>query len=100
MSLKVGIIGAGRKGMTIDDETRWLLNYDELPCSHASAFAAVPDTEVVAVANVGEDALQDYSRRYGEVRTYNDASAMLESEELDIVSVATHAHLHAEYTIA
>jgi predicted dehydrogenase len=100
MSFKVGIIGVGRKAMTIDDETRWLLNYDELPCSHASAYAAVPDTKVVAVANVGEDALQDYSRRYGEVRTYTDASAMLESEELDIVSVATHAHLHAEYTIA
>src|SRR3712207_7501635 len=51
----------------------------------------------VAISNVGEDALQDYSRRYGEVRTYNDARAMLESEDLDIVSVATHAHLHAEY---
>jgi len=100
MSLKVGLIGLGRKAMTIDDETRWLLNYDELPCSHAAAYAAIPETQVVAIANPGEDALQDYQRRYGEVRAYRDAHEMLEREEVDIVSIATHAHLHAELTIA
>ncbi|MDQ3815372.1 MAG: Gfo/Idh/MocA family oxidoreductase [Armatimonadota bacterium] len=100
MPFKVGIIGVGRKGMTIDDETRWLLNYDELPCSHASAYAANEETQVAAIANPGEDAFQDFRRRYGEVATYRDAREMLEREKLDIVSVVTHAHLHAEMTIA
>ena len=100
MRLKVGIIGAGRKALTIDDETRWLLNYDELPCSHASAYAAQPDTEVVAIANPGKDAWQYYAERYGDVSTYHDAREMLEREQLDIVSIATHTHLHADLTVA
>ena len=84
MPLKVGIIGVGRKALTIDDETRWLLNYDELPCSHAAAYAAVPETQVVAIANPGADAFAAYRARYGEVKTYQDAHEMLCQEALDI----------------
>lgn len=100
MPLKVGLIGVGRKALTIDDETRWLLNYDELPCSHAAAYAAVPETHVVAIANPGADAFDAYRARYGEVKTYQDAHEMLRQEALDIVSIATHAHWHADYTVA
>ena len=97
--LKVGLIGVGRKALTIDDETRWLLNYDYLPCSHAAAYAAHAETQVVAIANPGLDALAAYQDRFGEVRVYTDAGEMLKEEKLDIVSIATHAHLHAEFTI-
>jgi len=100
MSLRVGLIGVGRKALTLDDETRWLLNYDELPCSHASAYAAHPETEVVALANPGEDAWAAYADRFGAVNNYHDAASMLAAEKLDIVSIATHTHLHKELTIA
>jgi len=100
MSFKVGLIGAGRKALTVDDETRWLLNYDELPCTHAASYAAIPDTEVVALANPGEDAAQYFAERYGKVNSYRDAREMLEREQLDIVSIATHTHLHADLTLA
>lgn len=97
--LNVGLIGVGRKALTIDDETRWLLNYDYLPCSHAAAYAACSKTQVVAIANPGLDALAAYQDRFGAVRVYTDAREMLQEEKLDIVSIATHAHLHAELTI-
>ena len=100
MALKVGIIGVGRKALTIDDETRWLLNYDELPCTHAAAYAANLATEVVAIANPGADAHDYYTNRYGPINAYTDARDMLRRESLDIVSVTTHAHLHAAMTIA
>src|SRR5689334_20864457 len=99
MALKVGLIGVGRKALTIDDETRWLLNYDYLPCSHASAYAALPETEVVAIANPGADAREAYEARFGAVKYYADANEMLKNEQLDIVSIATHAHLHADMTV-
>ncbi len=100
MALRVGLVGIGRKGLTIDDETRWLLNYDELPCTHASAYVINAETQVVAVADPREEARQDYQKRYGEVATYADVAAMLREAQLDIVSIATHAHLHAELTVA
>lgn len=100
MGLRVGIIGVGRKACTIDGETRWLLNYDELPCSHAAAYAACDETQVVAITNPGDDTLEQYAAQYGKVNTYHDAAHMLESEQLDIVSIVTHAHLHCEMTLA
>jgi predicted dehydrogenase len=97
--LKVGLIGVGRKALTIDDETRWLLNYDYLPCSQASAFNACPDTEIVAIANPGAYAKDAFEKRFGAVNYYDSAQAMLDNETLDIVGIATHAHFHAEMTI-
>ena len=97
--LKVGLIGVGRKALTIDDETRWLLNYDYLPCSQASAFEAHEATKVVALANPGDDALASFENRFGDVHYYDTAQAMLKDANIDIVGIATHAHLHAEMTI-
>lgn len=97
--LTVGLIGVGRKALTIDDETRWLLNYDYLPCSQASAFEVHRGTKVVALANPGMDAKSSFENRFGTVNYYDSAQAMLEQENLDIVGIATHAHLHAEMTI-
>jgi predicted dehydrogenase len=97
--LKVGLIGVGRKALTIDDETRWLLNYDYLPCSQASAFEAYESTKVVALANPGDDAKSSFENRFGAVNHYDSAQVMLENEKLDIIGIATHAHLHAEMTV-
>jgi predicted dehydrogenase len=100
---RVGIIGCGRKASTIDDEAhlRWLTNYDVVPSSHTSAYLQNPRTKIVAVAARTEESLQRYIARWKlhDVRTYTDYRKMLELEELDIVSVVTHADMHAEITI-
>jgi predicted dehydrogenase len=104
MVYKVGIIGCGRKGATIDDERRWMTNYDEFPCCHASAFGTVlrpfpTNTHIVAACDPSPEKLQDFQRRWGECKTYTNYCTMLEQEKLDVVSIATHAPLHAPMTM-
>ncbi len=101
---RVGIVGCGRKASTIDDEAhlRWLTNYDVVPSTHTSAYLQNPHTEIVAVAARTEESLRRYILRWGlhDVHTYTDYRKMFENEQLDIVSVVTHADMHAEVTIA
>lgn len=101
---RVGIVGCGRKASTIDDEAclRWLTNYDVVPSTHVSAYLQNPNTKIVAVAARTEESLRRFVDRWKleDVRTYTDYRKMLENENLDIVSVVTHADLHAEVTIA
>ncbi len=94
------IIGCGRKGSTIDSEDRWLINYDLLPCSHAAAYRVHPQTLLTAGASGSEKSAEDVRERWGVERVYMDYLEMLEKEKPDIVSVTTHAHLHAEVTVA
>jgi len=97
---RVAIVGLGRKGSTIDDENRWLTNYDRNPCSHASAYVANERTQIIAVADPSPAKLAAFSARYGECATYNDYRAMLARERPELVSVCTHAPLHAKVTVA
>jgi predicted dehydrogenase len=104
MVYRVGIIGCGRKGSTIDDERRWMTNYDEFPCCHASAYGIArrpfpTDTQIVAVCDPSPEKLQDFQRRWGACATYTDYRNLLEKEKPDIVSIVTHAPLHAQITI-
>ena len=96
---RVGIIGLGRMGASIDDE---MVGHPVflVPCSHAAAFAHEPRTRLVAGAAPSEESRAQFQKRYGDVRTYADYNQMLEAENLDIVGVATHAPLHADATAA
>ena len=96
---RVGIIGLGRMGARIDDE---MVGHPVflVPYSHAAAFAHEPRTRLVAGAAPGEASRAQFQQRYSGVRTYADYNQMLEQEDLDIVSVATHAPLHADATVA
>ncbi len=96
---RVGIIGCGRKASTIDDEQRWLTNYDVLPCSHASAYAAFSRAQIAVAADPDERKLKDFRQRWNVSALYADYRQMLSKESLDIVSVVTHAPLHAQATI-
>lgn len=97
---RAAIIGCGRKGSTIDTEDRWLINYDILPCSHAATYRAHPQTLLIAGASCSTKSTEDFRERWGVERVYTDYLDMLEKEKPDIVSVTTHAHLHAEMTVA
>ncbi len=91
---RVAIIGTGRMGGLIDDELS--SNQFHSPYGHFSAYAAIEQTEVVAVANRGAERLKKFTDRFGITNTYLDYREMIEKEKPDIVSVTTPSFARAE----
>jgi len=95
MTYKVGIVGCGRIAGGFED-----LPLTEKPCTHVGAYNAIPETEVVAVADVSEEQVGEFSKRWGIPKAYTDYKKMFEGEELDIVSVCVPDEYHAEVVIS
>ncbi|MEZ4861603.1 MAG: Gfo/Idh/MocA family oxidoreductase [Caldilineaceae bacterium] len=97
----VGLTGIGARRST---EAAHLPIYGPMPRSHAAAYYRHPQTEVVAVCDIRQEALDNFRREWQdvwpEVRCYTDYQAMLANEQPDLVSVATPDHLHADITVA
>ena len=91
---RVAIIGSGRMGGLIEDEIP--AGSFTKPYGHFSAYAAIPETQVVAVANRGAARLERFARRFGVTNTYLDYREMIENERPDIVSVTTPSFARAE----
>ncbi len=91
---RVAIIGSGRMGGLIEDEIPAGNFYK--PYSHFSAYAAIAETEVIAVANRGAERLERFAKRFGITNTYLDYQAMIEKERPDIVSITTPTFARAE----
>ena len=91
---RVAIIGTGRMGGLIEDELA--VNQFSSPYGHFSAYAAIEQTEVVAVANRGAERLERFTKRFGITNTYLDYREMIEKEKPDIVSVTTPSFARAE----
>ena len=91
---RVAIIGTGRMGGLIEDELD--PNQFSSPYGHFSAYQAMPETEVIAVANRGPERLERFSERFGCRNTYLDYREMIEREKPDIVSVTTPSFARAE----
>lgn len=91
---KVCIIGTGRMGGLIEDELK--SNQFSSPYGHFSAYGAIPETEVVAVANRGEARLKRFCDRFSFKNGYLDYREMIEKEKPDIVSVTTPSFARAE----
>jgi UDP-N-acetylglucosamine 3-dehydrogenase len=89
------IVGAGRMAGTIDDEC---LEYTAcaLPYCHAAGYAAVPEIELTAFADLDMAKVRNLQQRYGVPRGYQDYREMIEREKPDIVSVTTPATHHCE----
>ncbi len=68
------------------------------PYSHFGAYQAIPETDVVAVANRGEERLKRFADRFGvpAEKTYLDYREMIEREKPDIVSVTTPTFARTE----
>jgi UDP-N-acetyl-2-amino-2-deoxyglucuronate dehydrogenase len=62
----------------------------------ASAFAAVPETEIVAVYDSGPETRADFVRCWGEMPAYDDYARMLREVQPDLLCIATRQTLHAE----
>jgi len=80
---RVGIIGCGGMGR-----------------SHAKAWSGKPQVELVAVADINEEAARRLAQEFSVPAVYTDYREMLEKEELDIVSIPTWQGVRAEITVA
>lgn len=91
---RVGIIGCGRPreeaGATGFGMSR----------AHAEGYTRSPDAEIVALADISRDNAVAFQAEYGGDAIYDDYHTMVAEEDLDIVSIATWPHLHAEMVIA
>ena len=74
-----------------------------IPTSHVANYAILPQTELVAVCDLVPDLLEDFRRDFGatlpNVNVYTDYREMLSKERIDILSVATSDHVHAQMTV-
>lgn len=75
-----------------------------MPFSHASAYAATPGVEVVAGCDIDPAACATFRERWSPVwpglRTYADYRQLLAEERIDVLSVVTPDHRHAEVVLA
>lgn len=96
----VGLTGIGARRPV---EPAALPIYGTMPRSHAAAYHRHPQTEIVAVCDIRQEALDNFKRDWvdvwPEVRCYTDYRAMLATEKPDLVSVCTPDHLHANITV-
>lgn len=91
---RVAIIGTGRMGGLIEDEL--VTNQFFSPYGHFGAYQAIEETEVVAVANRGEERLKRFCERFDFDNGYLDYREMIEKEKPNIVSVTTPSVHRAE----
>ena len=82
--VRVGIIGTG-----------WIAD------AHIGSYLRMPDVELVAGADLVPGKAEAFFKKHGVegVKCYPDHKSMLDSEQLDAVSVCTYNRTHAECTI-
>ena len=80
---RVGIVGCGGMGH-----------------SHSRAWTSHPATEIVAAADVNEEAAKGLAAEFSVPAAYTDYNEMFAKEDLDIVSIPTWQGVRAEITIA
>ena len=93
MSYKVGFIGCGRPWRS-DGATGFGMSH-----AHAQGYKASPDCVITALADINLDNAKAFQETHGGERLYADYHEMLAKEKLDIVSVSTWPHLHAQMVI-
>lgn len=69
--------------------------------AHASGYAANPNVEITACADISPEALEAFGSQYEIPRQkrYLDYNEMLEQEKPDLVSVCSLHHLHSSMTV-
>ncbi len=85
---RVGIIGLGRMGSTIDDE-----GHSELPYSIAASAVDSPRLDLVAGADIDDEKCAAFAERWSVDAVYGDFRPMVEGESLDLVAICTAACL-------
>jgi predicted dehydrogenase len=91
---KIGIIGLGRMASLFEEDVLM-----KRPCTHAGAYAHIKKTKIIAGCDIRKDRLNKFSKMWGVKSLYEDYKKMLKNEDLDIVSLCTHAQDRYEMTI-
>jgi predicted dehydrogenase len=81
--LHVGIIGAGRAAQEF----------------HLPGYSDHEATDVVSIADLNHTRRTQISRQYSIPMTYESAQRMLQTENLDIVSICTPPHTHEDFFV-
>jgi predicted dehydrogenase len=82
--IRVGFVGAG-------NNTR---------VRHIPGFRAVPDVDLVAVANRSKESGERVAREFGLGRVYGDWSELVRDPDIDAVCIGTWPNMHREITEA
>ncbi|WP_317175712.1 Gfo/Idh/MocA family oxidoreductase [Halomontanus rarus] len=92
-----GIAGMGILGLHEQDD----IGSKKVRSSHAGGYTETPNVELNAVADVDEQKLETFGKAWDipSEQRYVGHESMLESENLDIVSVCTPTYLHREHVI-
>lgn len=80
---RVGVIGAG-----------------SIAQSHLTAYAANPDVELIAVADMNLERARSVADAFGAARAYADPHELLADDQIDGVSICTWNNTHAAWAIA
>jgi predicted dehydrogenase len=94
---RAAVVGLGRMGSTFDDEITQGGSVF-LPYCHAPSYAAAPNVDLVAGADIHEEQGQIFGERWGldGPHVYTDYREMLEKEQIDLLSVCTTARIRPE----
>jgi predicted dehydrogenase len=98
-TFRAGIIGCSGIAIARGDRTA-AAHRSPQPHSHAAAYHAVPATTVCAICDVDPAAMDRYNATWEPVPTYTDYREMLARERLDLLSIVTPDHLHADIFVA
>ena len=93
---RAALIGCSRMGAFIDNEVD-----HGRPYSHAAGYEACERTDLIACADLREDAMERTGERYGipKEHHYTDYKALIDQERPDIVSVATQPEHRADIVV-
>ena len=96
----VGLTGIGARPPIPAPKHGWGIS---MPHSHASAYHFVEDTELVAVCDLRQEAIDEFDVNWrshvSEVNSYIDYREMIDRENLDLISVVTSDHVHTQIVI-
>ena len=88
------IIGCGRIASDFDDDPLMQKSYGI--STHAGGYVDNPSTELVAAADISQEKLNKFGKRWGVSRLYTDYQELLEKEHIDILSICTWNTTHLE----
>jgi predicted dehydrogenase len=91
---RVGIIGTGKPWRSAGATGFGMAHM------HARGYRAAPDAHLVALEDLNLDHARAFQEQHGGDAVYQNYREMLARERLDIVSICTWPHLHAEMVIA
>ena len=100
---RIGIVGASEITSGLPQPGPTLPIRNEVVTIHAPSLALMPNVELVGVCDIFPDLAkvfrERWSHRWPEIGLYSDHTEMLDTQDLDILTVATSDHAHADITV-